>query len=422
MVAEPLIPGDNGAGIELLFPSVMCAGVFMLLIWLLEADRFITLMAASIMDGFCCGLAIVIGLSQLHPFQLGHGDDKVWRSTSDSTTWFMVLIMMASMLTMEFVPKIPFKVAKLFPSSLLAILVAMAIEFFIVRNIYGCEHADAHHRRRLMEDVEGWSGRALSAASNATASTRCETDVIGDVTPFSFTTPYPFFLDEQYRTNGTYTLSGSDTGQVLVQGALLAIAGVVQGLMTTEVVTSFVKTPAHTPSIVWAMGCANLVSGFFGGMGGDAMIGLSTINCLNGGRGRLAPTVTALGVMLCTMVAYPLLDAIPISALAGVMIVVVLHTFKWAKLPMILAACLPESARPKVNASLCACPLFPKWFQLPLEVDRWEAMIIVVVSFLTIQCAAPRPASPASPCARLALPTSNENEPPALTPPRRRRL
>ena len=87
MVAEPLIPGDNGAGIELLFPSVMCAGVFMLLIWLLEADRFITLMAASIMDGFCCGLAIVIGLSQLHPFQIGHGTHKSWRPADDPTTY-----------------------------------------------------------------------------------------------------------------------------------------------------------------------------------------------------------------------------------------------------------------------------------------------------------------------------------------------
>merc|ERR1719487_1708578 len=67
------------------------------------------------------------------------------------------------------------------------------------------------------------------------------------------------------------------------------------------------------------------------------------------------------------------------------MIVVVLHTFKWAKLPMIVAACMPASWRPKVNASLCAFPLFPKWLRLPLEVDRWEAAIIVVVSFLTIQ-------------------------------------
>merc|ERR1719181_423932 len=171
---------------------------------------------------------------------------------------------------------------------------------------------------------------------------KCSTDVIGDVTPFKFTSPYPFFLHEDYNYD---LVDSSQAGQIIVQGLLLCIAGVVQGLMTTEVVTSFVKTPAHTPSIVYSMGAANLISGFLGGMGGDAMIGLSTINCLNGGKGRLAPTVTALGVMLCTMVAYPVLNFIPIAALAGVMIVVVLHTFKWGKIPMIISACLPASAR-----------------------------------------------------------------------------
>jgi len=115
------------------------------------------------------------------------------------------------------------------------------------------------------------------------------------------------------------------------------------------------------------------------------MIGLSTINCLNGGRGRLAPTVTALGVMLCTMVLYPLLNFIPISALAGVMIVVVLHTFKWAKVPMILSAFLPRDCREPFNKTICCClPKSLQWMKLPLEVDRWEALIIIVVSVLTI--------------------------------------
>merc|ERR1719201_2115045 len=127
--------------------------------------------------------------------------------------------------------------------------------------------------------------------------------------------------------------------------------------MTTEVVTEFIGTPANTPAVVYSMSLANLVSGFLGGMGGDAMIGLSTINCLNGGRGRLAPTVTALGVMLCTIVAYPVLDFIPISALAGVMIVVVLHTFKWAKIPIVLSACLPCSWRKPINESMACKPI-----------------------------------------------------------------
>jgi len=283
----------------------------------------------------------------------------------------MVIIMMCSMLTMEFVPKIPYWWVKLLPSSLLAILVSILIEYAIVRNLTGCTDAGGDHRR-------------LASASNATSSSdACKTEVIGDVTPFSFTYPEPFIFNDEYKVNGTYAISGSDTGQVIVQGALLAIAGVVQGLMTTEVVTSFVKTPAHTPSIVWSMGAANLISGFLGGMGGDAMIGLSTLNCLSGGRGRLAPTVTALGVMLCTMVAYPVLDYIPISALAGVMIVVVLHTFKWAKIPMVISAVLPASWRAPINQT-CCCAGLPKWMQLPEEVDRWEAAILVAVSALTV--------------------------------------
>ena len=374
MVAVPETQGGNGVGIELLFPSVMCAGLIMLIIWAVGGDRFITLMAASIMDGFCCGLAIVIGLSQLHPFQIGHGEHMYWRPANDPTTWFMVLIMICSMLTMELVPKIPYKAAKLIPSSLLAILVAILLEYAIVRNI-PCEeavHAEAH--------------RLLASSSNSSEphSGKCSTQVIGDVTPFTFTTPYPFFLNEDYLSaDGTYAVTADQAGTIIIQGLLLAIAGVVQGLMTTEVVTSYVKTPAHTPSIVWSMGAANLISGFFGGMGGDAMIGLSTINCLNGGKGRLAPTVTAVGVMLCTMVAYPVLDFIPIASLAGVMIVVVLHTFKWAKVPMIISACLPAAARKPING-FCQCNCFPKWLQLPEEVDRWEALIIVVVSILTI--------------------------------------
>ena len=63
------------------------------------------------MDGFCCGLAIVIGESQLHPFQVGHGDDKSWRSGLQ--LFWMLLIMIVAMLVMEFVPKLPCKAAKL---------------------------------------------------------------------------------------------------------------------------------------------------------------------------------------------------------------------------------------------------------------------------------------------------------------------
>ena len=108
-------------------------------------------------------------------------------------------------------------------------------------------------------------------------------------------------------------------------------------LMTAEVVSSFTKTPHHSGLVVGAMGVGNIVSGFFGGMGGNAMIGLSTIACLNGGRGRVAPLATAVGILLCVSIAYEVLNYIPMAALAGIMIVVVLHTFKWFSFPLIVA-------------------------------------------------------------------------------------
>uniref|UniRef100_A0A7S2F2H0 SLC26A/SulP transporter domain-containing protein n=1 Tax=Alexandrium andersonii TaxID=327968 RepID=A0A7S2F2H0_9DINO len=330
MIPPPAQQGGNGAGIELLFPSVMTCGAFMLLIWLTGTYKFITLVPASVMLGFCNGLAIVIGLSQLHPFQEhGHDGGKHW--VTGQKMWWMLLEMITAMLIMEFVPKIPCKAAKVLPSSLLSILSSILIEFVLVRNVGG------------------------------------RTDVIGDVSKFKLTYPYPFFLHEDYDYG---LVTRADIPTVILQGALLAIAGIVQGLLTTEVVYDFVKTPTNQVAVCLSCGIANIVSGFLGGMGGDAMIGLSTINCLNGGRGRLGPVVTALGIAACMHGGYPLLNFIPVASLAGVMIVVVLHTFKWFSVPLVLAALLPQRWRATVR--------------LPEKVDRFDMFVVAIVTAMVV--------------------------------------
>jgi len=125
----PAENGGNGAGIELLFPSVMFAGLLMLLVGSLNLSKFILLLPAPVMIGFCNGLAIVIGAAQLHPFQDPETHD--WKSGAE--LWWMITITLVSMLVMEFLPKIPLKIFKLIPSSLVAILMAVLIEFAIVR-------------------------------------------------------------------------------------------------------------------------------------------------------------------------------------------------------------------------------------------------------------------------------------------------
>merc|ERR1719316_2455858 len=100
------------------------------------------------------------------------------------------------------------------------------------------------------------------------------------------------------------------------------------------------------------------------------MIGLSTINVLNGGTGRVSPTATALTVMAATVGAYPLLNYIPVAALAGIMLVVVLHTFKWFSLTMLLNFFCPMTYR--------------KQFGLNRKVPRIEVAVIVMVTLLSI--------------------------------------
>jgi SulP family sulfate permease len=136
-------------------------------------------------------------------------------------------------------------------------------------------------------------------------------------------------------------------------------------------VESYVKTPSNGKKTVTAMGVGNLLSGFFGGMGGNAMIGLSTINVLNGGRGRLAPCTTAFIVFAAVAGAYEALNYIPVSALAGIMLVVVLHTFKWFSVGIMVSSVMPSFVR---NALHNNCYSFER------KIPRIEAFTILLVT------------------------------------------
>ena len=82
-------------------------------------------------------------------------------------------------------------------------------------------------------------------------------------------------------------------------------------------------------------GTANMVNGFFGGMGGCAMIGQSMININSGGRGRLSGITAAIALLLFILVGSSWIELVPLAALVGVMFMVVLGTFEWASLRMI---------------------------------------------------------------------------------------
>jgi len=178
---------------------------------------------------------------------------------------------------------------------------------------------------------------------------------------------------------------------VLYNGLLLCLVGSIESLMTAEVVSTMTDTSHDSGRVVAAMGLGNLISGFLGGMGGNAMIGLSTIVCLNGGgKSRIAPVTTAVLVFVMCAFAYPMLNYIPLSSLVGIMLIVILHTFQWFFVPVLLTTALPMSARDCLQRLAArAVPARRRAsgkaaLRMRRKIDRMDALIVFVVTILTL--------------------------------------
>lgn len=121
-----------------------------------------------------------------------------------------------------------------------------------------------------------------------------------------------------------------DTLRLLLPvSATLAVVGLLESMMTAQIVEDMTDTPSQRNRECAGQGLANITAGFFGGMGGCAMIGQSVINVSSGGRGRLSCLVA--GVLLLLLVVYgsEWVRQIPMAALVAVMIMVSIGTFHW---------------------------------------------------------------------------------------------
>ena len=85
-------------------------------------------------------------------------------------------------------------------------------------------------------------------------------------------------------------------------------------------------------------GIANFITGFFGGMGGCAMIGQSVINVKSGGRGRLSTFVAGAFLMFLIIVLGDLVVRIPMPVLVGIMFMVCIGTFDWGSFNYLVKA------------------------------------------------------------------------------------
>jgi SulP family sulfate permease len=117
---------------------------------------------------------------------------------------------------------------------------------------------------------------------------------------------------------------------ILPYAGILAAIGLIESLMTLNLVDDLTETRGNSNRECIAQGSANVVTGFFGGMGGCAMIGQSIINIKGGGRGRLSGITAAIMLLIFILFASSYIEQVPIAALVGVMFMVVIGTFAWS--------------------------------------------------------------------------------------------
>lgn len=123
----------------------------------------------------------------------------------------------------------------------------------------------------------------------------------------------------------------------------LAIVGLVESLLTASIVDDMTGTDSNKNKEARGQGIANVITGFFGGMAGCAMIGQSVINVKSGGRGRLSTLVAGLFLMFLIIVLGSLVVQIPMPVLAGIMIMVSIGTFDWTSFSYLRKAPLSDA-------------------------------------------------------------------------------
>ncbi|KAF1678933.1 SulP family inorganic anion transporter [Bacillus sp. SKDU12] len=123
----------------------------------------------------------------------------------------------------------------------------------------------------------------------------------------------------------------------------LAFVGLLESLLTAQIIDEMTDTGSDKNKESRGQGIANIVTGFFGGMAGCAMIGQSVINTKAGGRGRLSAFVAGAFLMFLIAVLSTVVVKIPMAALVAVMVMVSVGTFDWSSLKGLKKAPLTDS-------------------------------------------------------------------------------
>jgi sulfate permease, SulP family len=293
VIFAPLVIAQAHLGMDIalgyLLWAVILMGILQVIFGLLKLGKFIRLIPHPVMLGFVNGLAIIIFKAQWSQFYIGTGDAA--RLLPFLPLMTMGALILLTMGISHFLPKI----TKAVPASLVAIVVVTLLS--IVMKKQGFEIYTVIDFVKNMDP----SKTTLTAALP------------------HFAIPSVPFSWETFKL-------------ILPFSILAAGVGLMESLMTLTLVDELTETRGKPNKESLGQGLANITNGFFGGMGGCAMIGQSMINIRAGGRGRLSGITAAVVLMGFVLFGATWIEQIPLAALVGIMFMVVIATFEWSSI------------------------------------------------------------------------------------------
>lgn len=291
-------PVDN-LGLQWLFITLLIVGAIQIAAGVFKLGKFVRLIPHSVMMGFVNGLAIVIFLSQLGLFKENINGGQQWLQGMDMT--IMLGLVGLTMLIMYLLPKL----TKVVPAALTAIIVVAAVTIFSGLDV-----------STVGSFIRDGGGEGLQGG-------------------------LPSFQDQIF---GLIPSMSGHWGTVISSAFVLAAVGLIESLMTLNLIDEMTETRGSGNRECVAQGGANILNGLFGGMGGCAMIGQSIINIDSGGRGRLSGMTAAIALLCFILFGAPVIEQIPIAALVGVMFMVVIGTFAWSSFRILNKIPLSDAA------------------------------------------------------------------------------
>jgi SulP family sulfate permease len=262
-------------GIEYVFAAIALAGSIQILVGLFKLGKFVRLVPQPVMYGFVNGLAIIIFMSQLDQFKTVVNGESAWLI---GPPLFIMLGLVG--LTIAIIVLLP-RLTKAIPSSLIAIIVIFLI-------------------------VLGFN---------------INTKTVRDIASVSGGFP-PFHIPE-------IPLNIDTLKTIFPYALIMAGVGLTEGLLTLNLVDEITGTRGNGNRECVAQGSANILNGFFSGMGGCPMIAQTLVNLSAGARARLSGIVAALTILIIILFGAPVIELVPMAALTGVMIMVAVGTFEW---------------------------------------------------------------------------------------------